>query len=340
MNKFLLIRLSSLGDIILSTAAIRALRQKFKADYKISFVVGEESKDVLFRCPYIDELLVVDLKGKDRGLRGLMKIGTTLRKKNFDIVIDLQNNRKSHILTFLTLAPSRYGYDNKKFGFLLNHRIPDEKPLMDPVEHQFRIMKMLGIELSDPHLELWPTHEDARFSDELLSSEWLGSNQKIVGVNISASPRWSTKCWPRDNLIRLCEELGRRGVRIVLTGTEKDVANAEYLTRQLKNIKLINACAKTTINQLACLIRRCNVYVSADSSPLHVAAAVDTPFIALFGPTDPRRHLPPVKDFIVIKKDLACSPCYKPKCRDAKCMESITPEEVLEAIEQLLALKR
>ncbi|MBM3249394.1 MAG: lipopolysaccharide heptosyltransferase II [Candidatus Omnitrophica bacterium] len=336
--RLLVIKLSSLGDIILSTAAIRALREKYKSGYKITFLVGEESKEVLLRCPYIDELMVADLKERDRGLKALFKIGTALRKKNFDIVIDLQNNRKSHILSFLAYAPSRYGYDNKKFGFLLNHRIPDEKPLMDPVEHQFRILKMLGIGLANPHLELWPTEEECRFSDEMLSGEWLASNQKIVGINISASPRWMTKCWPRENLIRLCEELGRRGIRIVLTGTQKDVTSAEYLTRQLKDIKLINACAKTTINQLACLIRRCNVYVSADSSPLHVAAAMDTPFVALFGPTDPRRHLPPVKDFTVIKKDLICSPCYKPRCRDAKCMGQITADEVLRAVEELLAL--
>ena len=92
----------------------------------------------------------------------------------------------------------------------------------------------------------------------------------------------------------------------------------------------------TSVNQLACLIKRCTVYISPDSASLHIAASQGVPFIALFGPTDCRRHLPPAKDFIVINKDLTCSPCYKPKCKTKKCMELITPEEVLGAVDRLI----
>jgi len=87
---------------------------------------------------------------------------------------------------------------------------------------------------------------------------------------------------------------------------------------------------------LAVLIKKCQVFVSADSSPLHIASAVGTAFIALFGPTDWRRHLPPGKNHIVINKNLNCSPCYKTKCRTRSCMFAISPEEVLEAVEKLL----
>ena len=191
--KILIIKFSSLGDIILSTAALRAIREKFNDNYKISFLAGEASKDALLRCPYIDELIVVDFKNKDKGLNGLMDVASSLRRKNFDIVIDLQNNRKSHILSFLALSLNRYGYNNKKLGFLLNHSIKDEKPAMDPVTHQFRILKMLGIDLKENHLELWPSGEDERYIDELLNNEWLTASQRIVGINISASTRWVTK---------------------------------------------------------------------------------------------------------------------------------------------------
>jgi ADP-heptose:LPS heptosyltransferase len=123
---------------------------------------------------------------------------------------------------------------------------------------------------------------------------------------------------------------------MVITGTQKDSPCANILANSLKGIKIINACGKTTVNQLACLIKRCSVFISADSAPLHVAASQGVPFVALFGPTDPRRHLPPVENCIVIKKDLTCSPCYKSKCKTRKCMELIKPEEVLEAINKLL----
>ncbi len=335
-KEILIIKFSSLGDIILSTAALRAIRRKFQHNFKITLFVGEESKDAVLSCPYIDELLVGDFKNKDKGLKGLIRWSGILRKKNFDIIIDLQNNRKSHLLSALSLCLNRYGYDNKKFAFLLNHRIKDEKPAIDPVTHQFRLLKMLGIDLEDHHLELWPSEADERYIDELLNAEWLSANQRLVGINISASIRWHTKNWQHRHIIKLCDELGIRDIRIVITGTEKDIDEANALAGAVKNVKLINACGRTSVNQLACLIKRCAVYISADSSPLHIAAAVDTPFVALFGPTDPLRHLPPAKNYILIKKDLPCSPCYKSKCKTGECMELITPEEVLGAVVKLL----
>ncbi|MDD5116126.1 MAG: lipopolysaccharide heptosyltransferase II [Candidatus Omnitrophica bacterium] len=335
--KILIIKLSSLGDIILSTAALRAIREKFdRSSYKISFLTGEESKDVLLRSPYIDELLVCDPKNGDKGLRGLWGIGRTLRKKNFDIVIDLQNSRVSHMLSYLSGCVNCYGYDNKKFSFLLQRSIKDEKPPIDPVTHQFRILKMFGIDLLNNSLELWPSAEDRRRVDELLNSQWLSETQRIVGVNISASRRWGTKLWPQRHLARLCEELGLRDMRVVITGTAQDLPYAEMLVNSLKGAKIINACGKTSVNELAALIKKCSVFISADSSPLHIASAMGTPFIALFGPTDARRHLPPSKNCILIDKRLECSPCYKTKCRSRRCMTQITPEEVLAAIDKLL----
>jgi len=334
--KILIIKFSSLGDVILSTAAIKAIRKKFSQNYKISFLIGEESKSALLRCPYIDELMVCDFKNKDKGIIRFLNLAHILRKKNFDIVIDLQNNRKSHLLSFLTLAAHSYGYDNKKLGFLLTQRIKDEKAPIDPITHQFRILKMLDIELEDPKLELWPAEEDEHYIDEFLKSQWLSANQKIIGINISASQRWLTKSWPLKHMAKLCEDLGRRDTRVVLTGTQQDAMQAEKLIEVAKGAKIISACGKTTVNQLACLIRRCSVYISSDSAPLHIAEAETTPFIALFGPTDPHRHLAQVKDYAVIKKDLSCSPCYKSKCKTKKCMELISSEEVLEAVDKLL----
>jgi lipopolysaccharide heptosyltransferase II len=335
--KILIIKLSSLGDVILSTASLRAIWEKFSpGNYKISFLTGEESKEVLLRSPYINELLVCDLKNNDKGLKGLWGIGSILRKKNFDIVVDLQNSRASHILSYLSCCVNSYGYDNKKLAFLLKHRIKDLKPLIDPVTHQFRVLKMLGIDLLNNSLELWPSAEDMKHVEELLNAQWLSEAQKIVGINVSASKRWSTKLWPHQYLMRLCEELGLRDIRVVITGTAQDLDYANMFVSSLKNTKIINTCGKTSVNELAILIKKCNVFISADSSPLHIASAVGTPFIALFGPTDSRRHLPPGNNCIVINKDLDCSPCYKSKCRTKRCMTSISPEEVLAAIDKLL----
>ncbi|MDD5155237.1 MAG: lipopolysaccharide heptosyltransferase II [Candidatus Omnitrophica bacterium] len=334
--KVLVIKLSSIGDVILSSAALRAIRDKFRGNGKITFLAGHESKNLLMNCPYIDELLVCDLKNKDRGIPGLLRLGRRLRKDNFDIVIDLQNNRNSHILSWLSFALDRYGYDNRKFGFLLNHRIKDERPKMDPVRHQFRVLKMLGIEPADPHLELWPSDSDREYIDEFFKSQWLSASQRLIGINLSSSSKWVSKNWPKQHVLKLCESLNNRDMRLVITGTQADSGMAQALLSKVKNIKPINACGKTTLNELACLIARCSVYISTDSAPLHIAAAMHVPFVALFGPTDPGRHMPYAKECVLIKKDLPCAPCYKPGCSRNRCMESITPQEVLDAVDKLL----
>lgn len=338
-SKTLIIKLSSLGDIILSTPAIKAIREKFKEPHKISVLVGADSKDVLLRCPYLDELLVADFKHKDRGVRGWLSLAGMLCKKNFDRVIDLQNNRKSHLLAFLSSSLNRYGYHNKKFSILLNYRIPLDNTPMDPVSHQFRILKMLGVELEDYRLELWPSDEDQKYIDDFLSSQWLATQQRIVGINMGASPRWQSKNWPLRHMATFCEELSRQDVRVVLTGTERDMHQAGALMNMLKSAKPINACGKTSVNQLACLIKKCSVFVSFDTAALHVAVAVQTPCVALFGPTDPGRHLSRSENVTVIRKELSCSPCYKSKCRRKECMELITPQEVLETVDNLLKTK-
>jgi lipopolysaccharide heptosyltransferase II len=335
-SNILIIKFSSIGDIILSSAAIRAIKEKFGVNYRVTLLTSVECKDVLMGCPYIDELLVSDLKNKDKGFKGLLALGKVLRKHNFDAVIDLQNDRKSHILCALSMSLNRYGYDNKKLSFLLNHRIKDGKPAIDPVTHQFRILNMLGIELKNPALELWPSDEDYGYVDKLLEGEWLSSSQKLIGLNIAASSRWLTKNWPLENIARFCEELSRKEARVVLTGTQADAGRAAALLNMCKTAKPVNACGKTTINQLACLIKKCGVYISADSAPLHVAAASNVPVVALFGPTDPGRHMPQIKDAVVIHKSLECSPCYRSKCKNVKCMSLITAEEVLEAVGKLL----
>jgi lipopolysaccharide heptosyltransferase II len=332
--KILVIKMSSLGDVVISTAALRAIRQRFKEASKISLLVGSAAKDVVIRCPYIDDLIVYDLN--NRNPAAMWKMARELRRHNFDMVIDLQNNRLSHKLSRLSLAAHRYGYNNGKLGFLLNHQIKDDKLPIDPVSHQFRILKMLDIDLTDSRLEVWPSQQDEVFIDESLSANWAGKQIPLVGINISASARWQSKAWPQEKIIKLCEALALKDMRVVLTGTTDDSPAAKSIVNLIKSAKPIIACGKTSLNQLACLIRRCKVFISPDSAPLHLACAVDTPFIALFGPTDARRHLAAGAKGIVLNKNMLCSPCYKPKCRRKDCMEKISVENVLEAIAKLL----
>ncbi len=335
-QNILVIKISAIGDVILSIPSLRAIREKFpKANIKV--LVGLKARNSLKGCPYINDIIVSDFDGRDKGPFGLLRMAGTLRRHNFDIVVDLQNSRKSHLLSFLSFSPLRFGYKNGKLGFLLNRGIKDIKESLGPVEHQFRVLNSLGISSEDKRLELWPSREDNKWVEDFLSSNWLGQQQALIGINIGSSERWVTKRWPLTHLARLCDELAKRfRARVLITGIRKDINSAQKVAALTKS-KPIIACGKTNVTQLAALIKHCNVFITGDSAPIHVATAMGVPFVALFGPTDPRRHLVSFDNGVVLKKDLRCSPCYKSRCiLNYRCMKQISVDEVMEAVGSLL----
>jgi len=335
--KILVIKLSAVGDVLLITPSLKALREKYPLA-KIVCLVGKEARQILQSCPYADELIVYDPQQKHKRWWKLWKLGKVLRQHNFDKVIDFQNNRKSHLLSFLSFCPERYGYRNKKWGFLLSCGIKDDQGPMPAVEHQFRILDEIGVSLSGiPELQMWPSKEDSRYVQEVLDSFWIAPSTRLVGVNISASARWLTKNWPIVYIAKLCDLLAVKNVRVFLTGLEKDKETAQKILKSAKS-KPIDLTGKTNILQLAALIKKASVFVTPDSASMHVAAAMKTPFVALFGPTDPFRHLPPSSRHKVIYLKSDCAPCYQGQCaiKTHLCMENITPEQVLSDVESFL----
>jgi lipopolysaccharide heptosyltransferase II len=336
-KNILVIKIGSLGDVVLVTASLKALRKKFP-EAKIHVLVGKESRKILQNCPYLDGIIVYDVHGEDKGWWPLFKLSKKLRKYRFDISVDFQNNRKSHLLSFLSFARESYGYNNGKWGFLLSQPVKDIDKNLSPVAHQFQILERLNIAYKDNlHLEIWPSAEDDRYARELLESGWLGHAVNIVGINISASAKWPTKNWPVEHMARLCDMLAAKSVWVLITGMAKDVPTVRQLL-SLSKSKPANFVGKTDVLQLAALIKRCKVFVTPDSAPLHIAAAVRTPVVAFFGPTDSRWHIPPGKRIVVLEKKLKCAPCYSSRCSilTHACMVDIRPEDVVREVDILM----
>ncbi len=332
-KRILMIKLGAIGDVILAVPSIRAIRNNFPNAF-ISVLVGAESRRVLKKCPYIDEIILYDRKGNDKAIKGLLKMGAIIKRKAFDMSIDLQNNRSSHIIAWLAAIPRRFGYNNK-WGFLLNSRLKYLKIGAGPIEEQFRVLKRSGVNTigASRRLEIWPGKEDFQYVDDFLKNEWVREDQVLVGINIGSS--WKTKRWPLKCFARLSDMLAAKDIRVVVTASEEEkdlVRDFVGATRA----KVINAAGRTTITQLAALIKRCRVFVTGDSAPMHIASSMDTNFIALFGPTDPRRHFEPTDKGIIIKKELRCSPCYKSDCKKILCMEKIGVNEVYRLVMEKL----
>ncbi len=268
-KNILVLKISSLGDIILSIPSLRSLRKKFK-DAVIKVLVDVKFREVLDRCPYIDEVITCDFSGRDRGL-GFLKLANRLRSEDFNISVDLQNNKRSHLLAFLSAIHDRYGYNNRKWSKFLNHKVNlPEKP-MKPVEHQLQVLQLMGITSLDDTLKLWPGEESKEWAKNFLKSNWLKKDQKLIAMSISASERWKTKNWPLASMINLSEMLAKKkGMRTVLIGTknDKEIA-AEFMKKSTS--KPIDAVGKTSISNLISIIERCDVLITGDSSPMHIS---------------------------------------------------------------------
>lgn len=328
-KRILIVKLSALGDVILSVPSIRAVRERFP-DAWISVLVGRKSRKIIRNCPYVNDAIVYEEEGPR--LWSALKMAMLLAKEDFDIVLDLQNNRLSHLIAFLCGARTRAGHDNGKWSFLLNRRARGSSGAMPPLEHQFMVLKLLGIETVDKKLELWTEKDEEASVSDFMRSQWVAPSQTLVGINPGSSPRWPTKQWPIENFAKLCDELAKHNIRVVITGSREDAALAEELLRQTRN-KPINAVGKTTITELISLVRRCQVFISSDSAPMHIASGVNVPLIAIFGPTDPRRHLVPPSRYQVFWKEVQCSPCYLRSCPiGLVCMKRIEVQEILDAV--------
>lgn len=337
MLNILVIKISSPGDVVLVTPSLRALREKYPRA-KIYCLVGKESRQILQHCPYIDGLILYDARHKHKGWGRTILLSRKLRKYRFDRIIDFQNNRKSHLLAFLSFPKESYGFANGKGGRLLSHPLRTYRKDLPPVEHQFQLLEAMDIPCSErPRLELWPSAHDREHVRELLDSEWLGNSVHIVGLNIAASEKWQTKNWPMESMARLCDILAGQNIRVLITGMDKDRWRGQEILSKTRSKPAI-FIGRTNILHLAVLIEKCKVYITPDSAPLHVAAAMGTPVIALFGPTDSRRHRPPAQRMIIIEKQLACAPCYKPQCPVMThiCMRGIAPEEIAAAVMKLM----
>ena len=203
------------------------------------------------------------------------------------------------------------------------------------------MLKLIGVTMTQKRLELWTQKSEDDAVEKLLSSQWVSSSQLLVGINPGSSLRWPTKQWPVENFAKLCDELARRNVRVVITGSPEESGVAEQLMGLTRN-KPVNAIGKTSITELVALIRRCQVFISSDSAPMHIASAVHVPLVAIFGPTTRELGFFPYgPKSAVVELNLPCRPCSLHGGNACplghfKCMNDLTPEMVFNPAKNFL----
>jgi lipopolysaccharide heptosyltransferase II len=337
--RILVIKLGAFGDIILAIPSLRMIRRKFPKAF-IAVLVDADLTSTLEHCPYIDEVIPYKRKDKKHPIRTIRLLTRKLRKYSFDISVDFQNTTKTHLLAFLSGIRARYGYKRGFWGNFLTHGVGSFHDPLPPVQHQFRVLSLLGVRTCDERLELWPQDEDKKYIEKYFMQRWIKPGQRRIGLVLGASKRWQSKKWPIEYFYKLAERLANEcNCLIILIGDESSSDDRDHFLMRSK-VQVLDLVGKTTMSQLVALIGSLDCLVCGDTAPLHVAGAMDKKTVCLFGPTDPRRHVPPGGKNTVLRRNLSCSPCYDEQCqRDHRCMREISIDEVFEAILKQLGLK-
>ncbi|UCD55402.1 MAG: lipopolysaccharide heptosyltransferase II [Candidatus Omnitrophota bacterium] len=339
VQRILLTRTDRIGDVVLSTPAIKAIRDKFPASY-IAFMVRPYAKDIVDGNPYLDEVIIYDKYGKQKSLFSTVKFALELRKKKFDRAFMLHPTNRVHLISYLAGIPERIGYDRKSAIFLTK-KIPHLKHTgkKHELKYTLDLLSSAGIETRSQELFVPVREKNIEKIEKILAEYHVGKGVFLVAVNPGASS--ASKRWPAKNFASVCDNLAKKyKARILIVSDNKNAEFAEALAKGMK-YEPVNLAGRTTVGELAAMLSKCRLFISNDSGPVHIACAVGVPVISIFGRKNPglspKRWGPTGEKSVVFHKDVGCEKCLAEACEAGfKCLEAVTPEEVFKAAEKLL----
>jgi len=336
MKQILVFNVNWVGDVIFASPIFRALKAKYPQARVVCLAVPRV-KDILQCCPGLDEVIEYDEKGRHRGLWAKLKLIWRLRKQKFDVVFLLHRSWTRALLVFLAGIPVRVGYDTKKRGPLLTHKV---EPLCDQPhrsEHYCHVIESFGIPVEDTSCVLAAPQEVDQRVEEVLKQNGVDLKQPVVIVNPGGN--WDLKRWPKERFAQLIKGIRERwDVQIILSGAPKDVSLVQHIN-DLSGKEAVLLAGKTSLKELVALLGKSVLVVSADSGPLHIASGVGTPVVALFGPTRPQITGPRGSGrAVLLQKDVGCNKeaCYALDCSDNVCMKAVTVEDAMAAADTIL----
>lgn len=337
--QILIIRLSSIGDVVHALPAVGALRDRYPG-CRISWLVEDQAADLLRGYQGIDRVIAVRkwrLLGDIRSLRFGQALSVAqellheLRQDHYDLVIDFQGLLKSGVLACLARGKRRLGYANAREGSHLfySERAPAPAFHDHAIARHMALLQVLGISDVPVSFAFYFGPDITARVDAICYQEAIDSGRPAVCFNPATT--WPTKLWEQDKAARLCALLHEQcGAQVLLVGAAGDQARLEQI-RSLAGPGARNLAGRLSLRELACQVSRSDLMISMDSGPMHIACAVGTPVVALFGPTAPWRTGPFGSGHSVVRTALACSPCFqRGHCPEEhhRCMRDITVEEV------------
>jgi lipopolysaccharide heptosyltransferase I len=330
-QRILIIKPSAIGDVVHALPVLNLLRRRWP-DATIDWLVTPACAGLLEGHPQLDEPVLFNRRRFGKGWHNpraawdLLKWTLQLRRRRYDLVIDLQGLFRSGWIGWTTGAPRRVGFaDARELGWLFyTDRVRLDSLECHAVDRYLKIARSLGCGAEPVEFQFATTDADRQ-----AVAQRLGGVERFAVV--LPGTNWQTKRWPIEHFAALVEPLQRQfGLQTVVAGGPGDAELAAKIPGAL------NLAGQTSLRQLTALLERADLVIANDSGPMHIAAALGRPLVTLFGPTNPTRTGPFNRPDTVLRLDIACSPCYSRKCSHQSCLQWLAPRAVLESARRQL----
>jgi lipopolysaccharide heptosyltransferase II len=342
-KRILIFNVNWLGDVLFSTPTIRNIRRNFPDSF-IACIVPSRCYPILKGNPHLDEIIIFDERDRHKSVLAKLRFIRFLKNKRFDIVFLLHRSFSRAFICRLAGIPERIGYSTKKRSFLLTKKITSPpKDSLHRIDYYLNIIEKAGLKIEDRYPEFFISEQDQKFVENFLNKKLRDLPLTLAQartkdsflVAINPGGNWLPKRWPKEYWTILADKLiSEFGAKVIITGGFDDIKDTAEIKGLMKG-KPIVTCGVFNLKQFGALCKKLDLFITADSGPLHIANAVSTKrIIALFGPTKTSITGPyPLKNVVILSKDVGCKiPCYVVGCMDNRCMKAITVDDVIDAI--------
>jgi lipopolysaccharide heptosyltransferase I len=342
-SNILVIRLSSLGDVLMSMPAVKSIKDHFP-ESRISWLVEGSVGDLLSSQPFIDEVIPFPRGRTVQALRhghlGLARIEMShflkrLRKDRFDMVVDFHGIIKSTLFSLCARGGKRVGFDRmyakEKSHLFYHERVGGHDRRLHKVEKNMLLPRHLGAKGAVPEIDLLATPEAAAYIDRYFEKEGISSLSPVFAVNPFSSKGSSFKRWDIHRYARLIGRIrNNTPAQIIILWGPGEEDEARSLQKDAGD-RVFLSCP-TNVPELLALMKKVDMYIGGDTGVMHLAAFARTPVVAIFGPTDVKINGPYSRKSTVVRRELTCSPCKNKQCEERKCLSGISVDQVYDAI--------
>jgi lipopolysaccharide heptosyltransferase I len=349
-QKFLILRLSAVGDVIRTLPAVKTLKESSPSS-TITWIVEEPSRSFLESQPEIDEVILFPRKRWTQGMKSLTEIRGTigemwgfikgLRKRKFDAVLDFHGILKSGVLSFLSGSPKRIGYDRrstKEGNFLFSNvkvKLPKEK--ITRFERNLALLKGVELETKELKYGLHIPPEDREYVASFFKASSAPMRRPLIAIHPGTSTKAFFKRWMPDQYARLADQLSQElNATVLFTWGVGELEWVEGIRKEMKKPSLLGPKTES-LTQLGEVYRHCDLYIGGDTGPMHVASLMGIPAVVIYGPTDPTEN-EPIGNHIKVRKEVGCNPCHEYSCKELFCIKAISADEVFKATKEILRL--